>query len=98
VSIQHTLRFQIQWQLVFVSIITVDDKVNAAQIAVNDNAALIVRSSGCRLTAWEYWDCSRRTGAKKNAGVHATLFCLPLPHRYAEAVLSESGVQAIREG
>jgi hypothetical protein len=25
--------------------------------------------------------------AKKNAGVHAALFCFPLPHRYAEAVL-----------
>ncbi len=30
--------------------------------------------------------------AKINAGVHATLFCLPLPHRYAAAVLSEGGL------
>ena len=30
--------------------------------------------------------------AKKSTGVHATLFRLPLPHRYAEAVLSEGGL------
>jgi prepilin-type N-terminal cleavage/methylation domain-containing protein len=26
------------------------------------------------------------------AGVHSTVFCLPLPHRYAEAVLTEGGL------
>jgi hypothetical protein len=30
--------------------------------------------------------------AKKSTGVHATLVRLPLPHRYAEAVLSEGGL------
>jgi hypothetical protein len=32
----------------------------------------------------------------KSTGVHATLLCLPLPHRYAETVLSESSLQRRR--
>jgi hypothetical protein len=34
--------------------------------------------------------------AKENADVHATLFCLPLPHRYPEAMFSEGGLQRRR--
>jgi hypothetical protein len=32
------------------------------------------------------------SGQRLGAGVRATLLCFPLPHRYAEAVLSESSL------